>query len=97
MDYNCPDPAFRPTLFQRLLAWSVHLITASGAVFGLFALYAISEGYWLPAFWLMGGAVPTYNPCSKRNSDRPTTLPNTKPTCAWTRRSGYKKGVKTAR
>ncbi len=57
MDYNCPDPAFRPTLFQRLLAWSVHLITASGAVFGLFALYAISEGYWLPAFWLMGGAV----------------------------------------
>ncbi len=51
----CPAP--QSTFLQRLLAWSVHLITASGAVFGLFALYAIGEGRWLPAFWLMGAAV----------------------------------------
>ncbi len=50
-------PAARPSLLQRVLAWSVHLITASGAVFGLFALHAIHEERWLIAFWLMGAAV----------------------------------------
>lgn len=50
-------PAARPSLLQRMLAWSVHLITASGAVFGLFALHAIHEERWLIAFWLMGVAV----------------------------------------
>jgi len=50
-------PAARPSLLQRMLAWSVHLITASGAVFGLFALHAIHEENWLIAFWLMGAAV----------------------------------------
>lgn len=56
MDTDFP-PFFRPSLIQRLLAWSVHLITASGAVFGLFALHAINEERWLIAFWLMGAAV----------------------------------------
>lgn len=54
---NCPASVPHASLWQRLLAWSVHLITASGAVFGLFALHAISAGNWLPAFWLMGAAV----------------------------------------
>lgn len=52
-----PAPLSRSSFIQRLLAWSVHLVTASGAVFGLFALHAIHEGRWLPAFWLMGAAV----------------------------------------
>jgi len=54
---NNSDPASCATLFQRILAWSVHLVTASGAVFGLFALHAIHEGSWLIAFWLMSAAV----------------------------------------
>ncbi|MBI3957577.1 MAG: CDP-alcohol phosphatidyltransferase family protein [Chloroflexi bacterium] len=52
-----PAPVFRSFWLQRLLAWSVHLVTASGAVFGLFALHAINEEQWLIAFWLMGAAV----------------------------------------
>lgn len=50
-------PTAPPSLLQRILAWSVHLVTASGAVFGLFALHAIHEERWLIAFWLMGAAV----------------------------------------
>jgi phosphatidylcholine synthase len=45
------------TLFtrsQRLAAWLVHIFTASGAVVGLFALYAIHLGNFIGAFWLMG-------------------------------------------
>lgn len=47
----------RSSNVRRLLAWSVHLLTASGAVFGLFALHAIHQERWLIAFWLMGAAV----------------------------------------
>ncbi len=42
---------------QRVAAWLVHLFTASGAVFGLFTLYAIHHREFLLAFWLMGGAI----------------------------------------
>jgi len=35
----------------------VHLFTASGAIVGLLALYAIHKNQLIPAFWLMGGAV----------------------------------------
>ena len=49
-----------PTFFtrsQRVAAWFVHLFTASGAVFGLFALWAIHQGNFIGAFWFMGIAL----------------------------------------
>ena len=42
---------------RRIAAWLVHLFTASGAVFGLFALWFIHLGGLLEAFWLMSAAV----------------------------------------
>ncbi len=42
---------------RRVAAWLVHLFTASGAVFGLFALNAIHHEQYLLAFWLMSGAL----------------------------------------
>lgn len=42
---------------QQIAAWLVHLFTASGAVLGLFALYAISLGQWRLSFGLMAAAV----------------------------------------
>lgn len=38
---------------QRLAAWSVHLFTASGAVFGLLTLNAINNRSYITAFWFM--------------------------------------------
>ncbi len=42
---------------QHITAWSVHFFTASGAVFGLFALYAIHQYQFRLAFWLMAATV----------------------------------------
>jgi phosphatidylcholine synthase len=42
---------------SRLAAWGVHLFTASGAVWGLFALLAIAQERWILAFWLMAAAL----------------------------------------
>jgi phosphatidylcholine synthase len=42
---------------QKLLAWGVHLFTASGAVWGLLAVVAIIQYQWLLAFIWMGVAV----------------------------------------
>lgn len=42
---------------RRVAAWSVHLFTASGGVFGLLSLYAIYQKQYILAFWLMGGAI----------------------------------------
>lgn len=42
---------------RRIAAWLVHLLTASGAVFGLLALWAIHEGRISQAFWLMSVTV----------------------------------------
>jgi phosphatidylcholine synthase len=42
---------------RRVAAWLVHLFTATGAVFGLFALSAIYHQQYVLAFWLMGGAI----------------------------------------
>ncbi|MBF0397846.1 MAG: phosphatidylcholine synthase [Desulfobacterales bacterium] len=39
------------------MAWLVHIFTASGAVFGLLALEAISNQQFVKSFWLMGIAV----------------------------------------
>ncbi len=42
---------------RRVAAWSVHLFTASGGVFGLLSLYAIHQTQFIVAFWLMGAAI----------------------------------------
>src|SRR5262245_53961108 len=42
---------------RRVAAWLVHLFTASGAIFGLLALWFIHLGNILEAFWLMSAAV----------------------------------------
>ncbi|MBP7961521.1 MAG: CDP-alcohol phosphatidyltransferase family protein [Caldilineaceae bacterium] len=41
----------------KLLAWSVHLFTASGAVWGMLSILAIFEGNWPLAFVWMGAAI----------------------------------------
>ena len=47
------------SLFQRpvILAWLVHLYTASGAVLAFFSLFLIEQGEFQQAFWLMTLAV----------------------------------------
>jgi phosphatidylcholine synthase len=39
---------------RKLLAWSIHLLTASGVVLGFLAILAIFEGEWRAAMILMG-------------------------------------------
>lgn len=39
--------------FRLVCAWFVHLVTASGAVFGLLSAYEISLHHFIGAFWLM--------------------------------------------
>ncbi|MCO5182846.1 MAG: CDP-alcohol phosphatidyltransferase family protein [Anaerolineae bacterium] len=49
---SAPLPA-RPVWQRKALAWSVHLLTASGALIGLLALFATVELRWTAAFaWL---------------------------------------------
>lgn len=42
---------------RTLRAWSVHLFTATGAVWGLMAIIAIMQHQWQAAFFWMGAAV----------------------------------------
>lgn len=42
---------------RRMLAWGIHIFTASGAFVGLLALFAIHEQRLLSAFWLMSAAI----------------------------------------
>lgn len=43
-----------PSKQQQLMAWSAHLFTATGAIWGFLALLAITNGEWLVAFaWMM--------------------------------------------
>jgi phosphatidylcholine synthase len=51
------EPIYFISRRRRVAAWSVHLFTASGAVFGLLTLYAIHQHHYLLAFWLMGAAI----------------------------------------
>lgn len=47
------DAAVRFSLTRRLLAWAVHMFTASGGIVGLFALVAIARREWRQAMgWL---------------------------------------------
>jgi phosphatidylcholine synthase len=43
-----------PTAQDRALAWIAHLFTASGAIWGLLTLLAITNGKWLAAFGWIG-------------------------------------------
>lgn len=43
------NPSFSPT--QRLLAWSVHFLTASGVIAAFLSIVAISEQRWTSAMW----------------------------------------------
>jgi len=49
--------AMQPTQQQRLLAWSAHLFTATGAIWGLLSLVAITNADWKAAFVWMSAAV----------------------------------------
>lgn len=51
------EPIFYISRRRRVAAWSVHLFTASGGVFGLLSLYAIYRQQYIVAFWLMGAAI----------------------------------------
>jgi phosphatidylcholine synthase len=42
---------------QRGLAWLVHLVTASGAVWGFFSVVAIMNHQWQASFWWIAAAV----------------------------------------
>lgn len=47
-------PSFSPPSRGQLLAWGVHLFTASGAVWGMLALLAIMQADWVLALSWMG-------------------------------------------
>lgn len=47
----------QPTQQQKLIAWSAHLVTASGAIWGLLTLLAIANGEWRAAFAWMSMAI----------------------------------------
>jgi phosphatidylcholine synthase len=52
-DYGAHSLNGQPTAQQKLLAWSAHLFTASGAIWGLLTLLAITNGEWKAAFlWI---------------------------------------------
>jgi phosphatidylcholine synthase len=54
MTESLPNTLPPPTLKRRALAWSVHLLTASGAVWGLLSILAIQQGqYKLLLLWLI--------------------------------------------
>lgn len=45
------------SIAQRSAGWMIHMFTASGACFGLLALYAIHQQHLLEALWLMCAAI----------------------------------------
>ncbi len=51
------DTQWTPSTKQKLVAWGAHLFTASGAIWGLLALLAITNRQWVLAFAWMGAAV----------------------------------------
>ncbi len=62
----------------KMLAWSVHLFTASGAVWGMFALLAIFNEQWTLAFVWMGVTlfVDSFDGVLARAARVKTVLPN---------------------
>ena len=51
------DSSPRPSPPAVLAAWSVHALTASGAVFAVLALLAIERLDWSMAMWWLGAAL----------------------------------------
>jgi phosphatidylcholine synthase len=55
--YNAEQAIWPPTKRQKVLAWSAHLLTASGTIWALLTLLAITNGEWIRAFAWMGAAI----------------------------------------
>jgi phosphatidylcholine synthase len=55
--YDAEQAIWPPTKRQRLFAWSAHLFTATGSIWGLLTLLAITNGEWILAFGWMGAAI----------------------------------------
>jgi phosphatidylcholine synthase len=51
------DGEARVSVREQALAWTVHFITASGAIFGLLAVIAVQQEAWLFAFLWMAAAI----------------------------------------
>jgi phosphatidylcholine synthase len=55
--YDAEQVIWSPTKRQKLFAWSAHLVTASGALWALLTLLAVTHGEWISAFAWMGVAI----------------------------------------
>ena len=55
--YEPDQDLWFPSKREKLLAWSAHLFTATGAIWGLLALLAITNQQWILAFAWMAVAV----------------------------------------
>jgi phosphatidylcholine synthase len=55
--YEPDQELWSPSKKERALAWSAHLFTATGAIWGLLSLLAITNQQWVLAFAWMGAAV----------------------------------------
>ena len=55
--YDVDQVDWSPTKRQKLLAWGVHLFTASGAIWGLLTVLAITNENWILTFAWMGLAI----------------------------------------
>jgi phosphatidylcholine synthase len=55
--FNPEEEGWSPSGREKLMAWSAHLFTATGAIWGLLALLAITNQEWIMAFVWMGAAV----------------------------------------
>jgi phosphatidylcholine synthase len=55
--YDAEQAIWPPTKRQRLLAWIAHAFTATGSIWGLLTLMAITNGEWTLAFAWMGAAI----------------------------------------
>jgi phosphatidylcholine synthase len=55
--YDVDQADWSPTKRQKLLAWGVHLFTASGAIWGLLTVLSITNENWILTFAWMGLAI----------------------------------------
>jgi phosphatidylcholine synthase len=56
-DHWPQDEDWSPSRIRKAAAWATHLFTASGAIWGLLAMLAITNGQWILAFAWMGVSV----------------------------------------
>jgi phosphatidylcholine synthase len=55
--YAAQQVILPPTKRQKFFAWSAHLVTATGSLWGLLTLLAVTNGAWIAAFAWMGMAI----------------------------------------